>query len=37
MSVSQGLPLSATVSALDFAPLLPWSVIGGLALSLIHI
>ncbi|OLF79780.1 hypothetical protein AWH62_15520 [Maricaulis sp. W15] len=31
MSVSQGLPLSATVSALDFAPLLPWSVIGGLA------
>ena len=31
MSVTQSLPLGATVSALDFAPLLPWSVIGGLA------
>ena len=31
MSVPQSLPLGATVSALDFAPLLPWPVIGGLA------
>ncbi|WP_323762397.1 glutamine amidotransferase [Maricaulis sp.] len=31
MSASASLPLSATVSALDFAPLLPWSVIAGLA------
>jgi hypothetical protein len=30
MSAPVSLPLSATVSALDFAPLLPWSVIGGL-------